>query len=252
MILLGGIFFPKSKIPDGKEVKHFTDLVRYFYCSSIQYNNGRATNHLYSATKLYGAGVMFRNDKECGLLDIQFKKLPLLEKIPCFNISWFLTCLPCLKCFPCLECMQTLLKFPTLTVDDSTEVHFRNLMALEQCHYPSESYICNYVVLLDCLIDTSADVELLVKEEIIANDLGSNEEVANMVNKLCHEIVEKNSCYADLAQDLYRHYNQGCNHHMASLRSIYFPNVWRGTTTIVGLIVFGFTFWNTIRPYAIK
>jgi len=39
---------------------------------------------------------------------------------------------------------------------------------------------------------------------------------------------------------------------MASLRSIYFADVWRGTAIIVGLIVFGFTFWNTIRPYVIK
>ena len=195
---------------------------------------------------------MFRNDKEGRLLDIQFKKVPFLKIFPCFDISWFLNCLPCLKCFPCFERMQTLLKVPTLLIDDGTEIRFRNLMALEQCHYPSESYICNYVVLLDCLIDTSEDVDLLVKEEIIANALGSNEEVANMVNKLSHEIVEKNSCYDHLAQDLYRHYNQGCNHNMASLRSIYFANVWRGTTTIVGLIVFGFTFWNTIRPYVIK
>ena len=249
----GYFSFPKSKIPDGKEVKHFTDLVRYSYCPPIQHSKGYPiTNHLYSATKLYGAGVMFRNDKEGRLLDIQFKKVPFLKIFPCFDISWFLNCLPCLKCFPCFERMQTLLKVPTLLIDDGTEIRFRNLMALEQCHYPSESYICNYVVLLDCLIDTSEDVDLLVKEEIIANALGSNKEVANMVNKLSHEIVEKNSCYDHLAQDLYRHYNQGCNHNMASLRSIYFANVWRGTTTIVGLIVFGFTFWNTIRPYVIK
>nr|POF05787.1 upf0481 protein [Quercus suber] len=244
----------KLKIQDGKEVKHFTDLVRYSYCPSIQYTKGRAITNLYSATKLYGAGVMFRNDEESQsrLLDIQFKKLPFLKIFPCFDISWFLNCLPCLKCFPCLERMQTLLKVPTLIIDGGTEICFRNLMALEQCHYPSESYICNYVVLLDCLIDTSEDVDLLVKEEIIANALGSNEAVANMVNKLSHEIVENNSCYDDLTQDLYTHYNQGCNHNMASLRSIYFADVWRGTATIVGLIVFGFTFWNTIRPYVIK
>ena len=59
------------------------------------------------------------------------------------------------------------------------------------------------MLLLDYLIDTSEDVDLLVKEKIIANALGSNEAVANMVNKLSLEIVEHNSCYADLAQDLY-------------------------------------------------
>ena len=247
--MLGGIFFPKSKIPDGKEVKHFTDLVRYFYCSSIQYNNGSATNHLYGATKLYGVGVMFRNDKESGLLDIQFKKLPLLEIFPCFNISWFLNCLPCLKCFPCLECMQTLLKVPTLTVDDSTEVHFRNLMALEQCHYPSESYICNYIVLLDYLINTREDVELFVENEIIINGLGSNEAVATMVNDLGLEIVESHSHYGEMAKKLNEHYMNCYNHNMGTLTSTYFSNLWRGTLTVVGLVVFGFSIWSTIKPF---
>ena len=91
------------------------------------------------------------------------------------------------------------------------------------------------MLLLDYLIDTGEDVDLLVKEKIIANALGSNEAVANMVNKLSLEIVENNSCYAYLAQDLYTHYNQCCNNNMASLRSIYFADVWRGTATIVGL-----------------
>ena len=100
--------------------------------------------------------------------------------------------------------MQPLLNFPSITIDDGTEGLLRNIMALEQCHYPFEAYICNYMSLLDFLIDTSEDVDLLVKEKIIANQLGSNEAVANMVNKLSLEIVENKSCYADLAQDLDR------------------------------------------------
>ncbi|XP_030963886.1 uncharacterized protein LOC115985055 [Quercus lobata] len=207
---------------------------------------------LYSATKLHAAGVVFKkNDKE-GPLDVNFQKCQPLDKCPCFTCLWLLNWLPCLKCFWCLERMQPLLNFPSITIDDGTEGLLRNIMALEQCHYPFEAYTCNYMLLLDYLIDTREDVDLLVKEKIIANQLGSNEAVANMVNKLSLEIVENNSCYADLAQDLNKHYDQCCNHNMASLRSIYFADVWRGTGTIVGLIVFGFTFWNTIRPYVIK
>ncbi|KAM3685481.1 hypothetical protein ACB094_11G123100 [Castanea mollissima] len=206
---------------------------------------------LEDATKLHAAGVVFKvNDKEDSL-DIKFNKCQPLYKCPCLTCLWLLNWLPCLKCFWCLERMQPLLKFSSIMIDDGAEGLLRNIMALEQCHYPSEAYVCNYMLLLDYLIDTSEDVYLLVKEKIIVNRLGSNEAVANMVNKLCSEIVENNSCYADLAQGLSTHYNQCCNHNMASLRSIYFADVWRGTATIVGLIVFGFTFWNTIRPYVI-
>ncbi|XP_030967174.1 UPF0481 protein At3g47200-like isoform X2 [Quercus lobata] len=235
----------KSKIPAGKEVNHFTDLVRYSYCPSTQYKKGSTITHLYSATKLYGAGVMFRNDE----VDIQFKKLQLLEIFPCFNISWFLNCLPCLKCFPCLERMQTLLKVPTLIVDDATEICFRNLMALEQCHYPSESYICNYIVLLDYLINTRDDVELFVENKIIINGLGSNEAVATMVNNLGLEIVENRSHYGEMAKKLNVHYENCYNHNMGTLTSTYFPNLWRGTLTVVGLVVFGFSIWSTIKPF---
>ena len=64
-------------------------------------------------------------------------------------------------------------------------------MALEQCHYPSEAYICNYIVLLDYLINNRDDVELLVDKGIIVNSLGSNKAVATMVDRLALEIKEK-------------------------------------------------------------
>uniref|UniRef100_A0A7N2LF89 Uncharacterized protein n=1 Tax=Quercus lobata TaxID=97700 RepID=A0A7N2LF89_QUELO len=151
--------------------------------------------------------------------------------------------------FPCLEATQTFLHVPQFLVDDKTESLFRNLMALEQCHYPSEAYICNYICLLDYLINTREDVELLVDKKIIINMLGSNEVIATMVNKLGLEIVETGSCYFDLAQELNKHYDQCCNHNMGNLRSTYFPNLWRGTATIIGLIVLGFTLWDFIRHY---
>ncbi|KAK4592728.1 hypothetical protein RGQ29_017031 [Quercus rubra] len=239
----------KSKIPAGKEVKHFTDLVRYSYCPSTQYKKGSTITHLYSATKLHGAGVMFRNDKVSRLLDIQFMKLRLLEIFPCFNISWFLNCLPCFPCFPCLERMQALLKVPTIIVDDATEIRFRNLMALEQCHYPSESYICNYIVLLDYLINTREDVELFVENKIIINGLGSNEAVATMVNNLGLEIGENYSYYGEMVKKLNEHYENCYNHNMGTLTNTYFPNLWMALLTVVGLVVFGFSIWSTIKPF---
>uniref|UniRef100_A0A2N9I4D0 Secreted protein n=1 Tax=Fagus sylvatica TaxID=28930 RepID=A0A2N9I4D0_FAGSY len=91
--------------------------------------------------------------------------------------------------------LRTCLVIPRFVVDCKTEGLFRNLMALEQCHYPSHAYICNYIMLLDFLINTKDDVELLVDKRIIVNSLGSNKAVALMVNKLGQEIVEKNSCF---------------------------------------------------------
>ncbi|XP_030963874.1 putative UPF0481 protein At3g02645 [Quercus lobata] len=232
-----------------KEIKHFTDLIRYFYYPSTLKSGNGIIFDLHSATELYEAGVIFRtSEKGRMLLDIQFPNMPL-KRCPCFNCSWLLNCLPCLKCFPCLEGTQTFLYVPQFLVQDKTEGLLRNLMALEQCHYPSEAYICNYICLLDYLINTREDVELLVDKKIIINMLGSNEAIATMVNKLGLEIVETCSCYFGLAQELNKHYDECCNRNMGNLRSSYFSNLWRGTATIIGLIVLGFTLWNFIRPY---
>ena len=196
-------FLPEEKKkPIEKEVKHFTDLQRYFYIPP-NLKTGKIIEHLHSATKLDSAGLKFQvckeNQAERFLLDIQVKKPNPSEIFPRFNCSWLLPCLPCLKCFWCLDCLQTRLVVPRFVINHGTEDLFRNLMALEQCHYPFEAYICNYIVLLDFLINTREDAELLVEKKIIAHSLGSYKAVAQMVNKLGHEIAEKNSCYHDVA-----------------------------------------------------
>ena len=62
--------------------------------------------------------------------------------------------------------LETLfLKIPRFEINDGTESLLRNIMALEQCHYPREAYVCNFMVLLDYLIDTREDVDLLIEKK---------------------------------------------------------------------------------------
>lgn len=235
----------------GKEVKHFTDLVRYLQFSQDLNSTGKI-NHLYCATKLDDAGVKFKADKKKCLLDIEFKKNKCLERCPFSNCSWLLNCLPCLKCIPCFGHMQPFLVLPVFEVGNATECVFRNLMALEQCHYPNQAYISSYILLLDFLINTEKDVDLLVERKAIVNRLGSDEAVATLVNKLGHQIVECNSCYYDLSKKLNGHYENFWNRNMASLTTIYFRDIWRGTATIVGIIFLGLTFWNIFLRHYVK
>ena len=55
-----------------------------------------------------------------------------------------------------------------------------------------------------------------------------------MLNKLGLEIEQKRSCYQELAQQLNGYYANDCNSNMGSLRTIYFRDIWRGTTTFIG------------------
>ncbi|KAM3685461.1 hypothetical protein ACJW30_11G117200 [Castanea mollissima] len=233
--------------------KHFTDLMRHFYDPTNFEKTGRPIETLHNAKKLDEAGVVFKKpDERRRLLDIKFKKSKLTEIFPCFTCSWLLHCLPCLEYFPCLVNTQTFLEVPCLEVHDETEGIFRNLMALELCHYPFNTYICNYIVLLDFLINTKDDVELLVEKGIIVYKLGSNKAVATMVNKLGLEIEQNTSCYHELAQQLNDYYDNDCNRNMGSLRTIYFGDIWRGTATFIGVIVLLVTFLNFLRPFVLK
>ncbi|XP_037494250.1 putative UPF0481 protein At3g02645 [Jatropha curcas] len=121
---------------------------------------------LYSATKLHEAGVKFKVDKKAWPLDIKFERGEL--------------------------------KMPRFEVHDGTERLIRNLMAFEQCHYPNDPYICEYILILDFLVDTERDVELLIQNGIITNLLGECKSVARMVNKLCLEITTSGSCFLGL------------------------------------------------------
>ena len=240
---------PKSNRP--REVKHFTDLVRYFHIAEKLKPPGKI-EHLYCATKLDEAGVKFKAVQKRSLLDIKFRKDRCLERCPFCNCSWLLNCLPCMKCVPCFEQMQPFLELPVFEIGDATECVFRNLMALEQCHYPKQAYISSYILLLDYLINTEKDVDLLVERKAIVNRLGSDEAVATLVNKLGHQIVECKSCYFDLSEELNGHYENFWNRNMASLTTVYFRDIWRGTATVVGLLVLFLTIWNIFLRHYVK
>ncbi|KAL0007621.1 hypothetical protein SO802_009123 [Lithocarpus litseifolius] len=120
----------------------------------------------------------------------KFRKSALLEICPFLNMSWLLSCFPCFKC---LEIMQPVLELKSFIIGDETNCVVRNLMALEPCHYPWEAYVCNYIVLLDHLINTIANVDLLVEKNVLVNWLGNNKAVATLINGLCQQILELNN-----------------------------------------------------------
>ncbi|WCJ22981.1 hypothetical protein M5689_005035 [Euphorbia peplus] len=214
-----------------KKILHFTDLVRYFW--SYKHPNLRdhtinpndlldqTIRKLCNITKLYQAGLKLVTTRKKGLLDVEFR--------------------PGKSCV-----MGAELELPTFEVDDATESIVRNLMALEQCHYPAETYVCSYIRLLDLLIDTAEDVDLLVEKKIIENGLGNGKAVAKLVNKLCDQIVEVESCYFGVAKELNTYYGSCGNHTMATLRSVYFGDLWGGTATVAAIVLLVLTLIGTV------
>ncbi|XP_031251437.1 UPF0481 protein At3g47200-like [Pistacia vera] len=199
------------------KVKHFTDWKRNSLLQNWQTSGQAATfiRYLPCATKLHESGVKFKKIEGEDML-IRFEK-QLHE-----------------------------LQLPYLYIDDDTERVLRNVLALEQCHYPWNTHVCDFLKLMDFLIDSEKDVDLLAEHGIISCFARDNASIADMINKLCQYIVFGPSPYHEMCVELKEHCNSRWNKTMATLRRVYFSNLWRGTGTIAAVILLLLTVIQTI------
>nr|XP_048322236.1 uncharacterized protein LOC125419809 [Ziziphus jujuba var. spinosa] len=206
-----------------KDIMHFTDLVRKFMCEKKDFpkSSEYLTLCLHSAKQLDNAGVKFGRPKVATYLA---------------GITIYLM-------------LRTMISaaggIAAIAVDDNTECIFRNVMALEQFVYPKTPRICNYIFLLDQLIDTVEDVVFLVDKGIIENWLGSNKAVAALVNTLSDQIVTPRFFYADICDELNKYHSKNLNVAMSTLNRVHFKDIWTGSSTVVGLVIVVFSFFST-------
>jgi len=206
------IYYNRSKLTyQNVKIKHFTDLVRIFHLQHPLQSRVEASEsiiHLPSATELSEAGVKFKvNMQSDCLLDLRFS--------------------------------GRVLEIPQLKVEDWTERLFRNMVALEQCHYPEESYITDYVAVLDFLVNTSRDVDLLVRKKVLVNWLGDSDSVANMFNSLWKNIthINFNYQYFLLCRDLNAFCANPFNKLKSTLRRDYCDTPWQTAVSIAGIVL---------------
>ena len=204
---------PESTPPT--EVSHFTDLLMNFMLKGAleRENRSKPIKLKYSAVTLRKAGVKFQATEDKCLFNVHFE--------------------------------NGVLKIPLLEVDDSMERFVRNVMAWEQCYKPGEAYISNYFKFMDYLIDRSEDVALLAEEGIIKNWLGDDAAVSNLMNNLSQR-SEKTSYYSDICQTLNDYYENPWNRRKATLKLVYFSNLWRGTGTVAAAFLLILTLIQTI------
>ncbi|GLT45353.1 hypothetical protein SLA2020_191880 [Shorea laevis] len=171
-----------------------------------------------SATELREAGINFKKVETRGnesLFDIKFEKGTL--------------------------------EMPTVTIVDSTESLYRNLIACEQLDIKNAKFLTNYMALMDSLINSGKDVELLCKSGIIDNWLGEDEAVAVMFNKLGDNVnLDEEFFYAQLFKDVNKHYETPCNTWKANLRHKYFNTPWAFISFLAATLLLLLTVLQTI------
>ncbi|CAA7032879.1 unnamed protein product [Microthlaspi erraticum] len=207
----------RYKIGDDSNFSHFTDLARCVRVEKLQgpgQHEFKHLHHLFNADKLHSGGVKFEALEEELSLEVRFE--------------------------------NGCLKMPCLWIHDTSEMTLRNIMALEQCHYPHTVHVCSYVEFMDYLIDTDKDVDLLVEKGILKNMIGQPSSVAEMVNKLGMGIINQGSYYYDVAVKVHAHYSNPLTRSHAILKRVYFGNMWLGTATVAATLLLIMTFLQMV------
>lgn len=160
-------FAPKQC--QGSSSKHFLDLFHNRIspdcstCPVLQApRRGEQTKQILSVQELKKAGVKFTTDANSGPLDITFSRR---------TWGW-----------------GKVLTIPPIHIDDHRGTLFRNMAAFEKCQRNCHQDVTTYLFFLDSLINSAKDVGLLHYHGVLHHSLGSNRQVAKLVNNLCKEV----------------------------------------------------------------
>ncbi|KAM7461764.1 hypothetical protein LguiA_029885 [Lonicera macranthoides] len=142
------------------------------------------------------------------------------------------------------------MRISPLTIEDRTESFFRNLIAYEQYSDNSQfKLITDYVKVMDCLINSPKDVELLCRHGIIDNWLGDAEAVSAIFNKITDSVtVLPNNYfhYAGVFDKVNTHCSKRWNRWMAKLRRNYLNSPWAIISISAAFVLLVLTFIQTV------
>ncbi|KAB2619124.1 hypothetical protein D8674_014993 [Pyrus ussuriensis x Pyrus communis] len=139
-----------------------------------------------------------------------------------------------------------ILEIPKITINDTTNMRVRNLLAFEQCHTKEANYLTNYVFLMKRLAKTPKDVELLVENGIIENWLGDTKKISTLLHDLGTRVIVSNHYYATLCEDLNNYCRTPRHKWMANLRQNYFNSPWSIISVAAAVILLILTFIQTV------
>ncbi|GKV33064.1 hypothetical protein SLEP1_g41611 [Rubroshorea leprosula] len=173
-------------------------------------------NSIPSATRLREAGVKFKTVAKRNILDVRFDE------------------------------NKGNLEIPSLLIHPATEAIFRNLIGFQICSpwvwwaWVAPSVIINYTVLLDCLVDSTEDVDLLCRSGIFSNWL-NNKEAVDLLNRLCSGYQMEKFHYAHLCEEINSYCRKCSRRWRVSFIDNYLTKPWAIVSVIFAAIVLVFT-----------
>ncbi|XP_070669359.1 UPF0481 protein At3g47200-like isoform X2 [Malus domestica] len=170
-----------------------------------------------NVTELHQAGVKFKPGEGSSLFDIKFSR--------------------------------GILEIPKLTMEDSTDLTLRNLLAFEQCDPREEYCLANYVFLMMHLARTQEDVQLLVDKGIIENWLGDTQKISTLLHDLGTGMMVDHRYYETLCKDLIEFRRKRWRGWMVILKQKYFNTPWSTISVAAAVILLLLTLIQTACSY---
>ncbi|XP_058203961.1 UPF0481 protein At3g47200-like [Rhododendron vialii] len=201
------------------EAKHFVDLLRLCYLPSTLRSlppNRIKLVTIPTARVLQEVGLSIRKGSSIQVLDIQYA--------------------------------EGVLTIPQFGIHDDSEFELRNLIAFEICHCLSDSYIIDYVVFMDSLMDTAQDVDILAQDEIFESLLFDHASVATLFHNLTLGVVwfSGNYYYQGLCQEVNAYCKVPWNKWKAIMKHDYFSTPWRIVSIVAAVVLLVLTLIQTV------
>ncbi|XVF65079.1 hypothetical protein PTKIN_Ptkin09bG0217900 [Pterospermum kingtungense] len=222
-VILPGKGCIRDSLKSITEVKHLLGLINdCWHPSAVEMKAYRKKtkkiewSFMHCATELQEAGIRFRKVGGNSIFDIKFE--------------------------------NGTLKIPTLEIDDHTECFLRNLIAFEQ-FFPGRSlnHVTDYMNFMDCLINSTKDVELLRQRGIINNWLGNDEVIATMFNRLGDSVsISRYSFYSEVFNDVNFYCSKSWNKWLANLKRNYFNGPWALLSILAAVVLLLLTMVQTV------
>ncbi|KAF7052554.1 hypothetical protein CFC21_060638 [Triticum aestivum] len=173
-----------------------------------------------SAMEIYEAGIHFKVSDTDSLLDVHFE--------------------------------HGVLSMPAVRVNEGTEKRFLNLMAFERLHPSAGNAVTAYVIFMDNMISSAKDVALLRSKMIIESGLGSDEEVAKLLNNTLNKggVMSPSSRLHDVQRQVNAHCRKRWNRWRANFIQTYLRNPWVFISLVATVILLVATLLQTFYTVA--
>jgi hypothetical protein len=149
--------------------------------------------------------------------------------------------------FLAVKFKRGVVEMPSITINDFMRYLLLNCVAFEQCHNSCPKHVTVYATFLDCLVNTSSDVQYLREHNVIDNHLADDDKVARFINSLGKDVTFdiRDFYLSKLFNDVDKHYRNNFCVNWASLRRRYCNTRWWFISACAAILLLLLTFAQT-------